>query len=193
MKAKSLTGVSLFQPNRAQITFDPRGVRYPTVITLLQNADLSSFLHETGHFFLEVLTDIATQPDAPQQSIDDLNTVLDWFGITGDEKTSGTGGGELAQLGYSRVKRPTPAIRRFINNLTPSEQMKVTDSVAEKIIDRLKVIPSANEMAAIAHAGRDVAADQRREQPAQRAQRLEELDGGGAPDGSAGHHRHHGR
>ena len=31
----------------------------PITIALLQAADLSSFLHESGHFFLEVLVDMA--------------------------------------------------------------------------------------------------------------------------------------
>ncbi|MDG9966927.1 hypothetical protein N7638_02675 [Achromobacter mucicolens] len=50
-------------------------------ISLLQNADLSTFLHESGHFYLEVLTDIARQPDAPAAVRDDVQKLLDWFGV----------------------------------------------------------------------------------------------------------------
>ena len=39
--------------------------RWGEVITLGETADLSTFLHESGHFFLEVLADLASQPDAP--------------------------------------------------------------------------------------------------------------------------------
>lgn len=50
-------------------------------ISLLQNADLSTFLHESGHFYLEVLTDIAGQADAPAAMRDDVQKLLDWFGV----------------------------------------------------------------------------------------------------------------
>lgn len=50
-------------------------------ISLLQNADLSTFLHESGHFYLEVLTDIAGQADAPAAVRDDVQKLLDWFGV----------------------------------------------------------------------------------------------------------------
>lgn len=55
------------------------------LISLLPNADLSTFLHESGHFYLEVLNDMATQPDAPQQIKDDFNALLKWFGVGGTE------------------------------------------------------------------------------------------------------------
>lgn len=35
-----------------------------TVVTLFQTADLSTFLHESGHFFLEAFRDLASGPDA---------------------------------------------------------------------------------------------------------------------------------
>lgn len=52
-----------------------------STISLLQAADLSTFLHEAGHFFLETLGSIATQPDAPQQVKDDMNTALKWMKV----------------------------------------------------------------------------------------------------------------
>jgi hypothetical protein len=73
-------------------------------ISLLRNADLSTFLHESGHFFLETMHDIARAPDAPQQVRDDFDTLLksfgeaagtpeqrlaDWSGKTLDEKRAG--------------------------------------------------------------------------------------------------------
>ena len=41
----------LLQPNRGQIQFQDGGA----LITLLENADLSTFLHESGHYFMFVL------------------------------------------------------------------------------------------------------------------------------------------
>lgn len=49
-------------------------------IDLLKNADLSTFLHETGHFYMEVLGNIAESESAPKQIKDDYATVLNWLG-----------------------------------------------------------------------------------------------------------------
>src|SRR5690606_31127977 len=50
-------------------------------ISLLEGADRSTFIHESGHFFLEVYRDIAADPDAPQQARDDMAALLKWFGV----------------------------------------------------------------------------------------------------------------
>ena len=61
----------------------PRGTFSPEqlLVTLNENADLSTFLHESGHFFLEVLADLASQPNTPQQIKDDMAATLKWFGV----------------------------------------------------------------------------------------------------------------
>lgn len=66
----------------------PRGTFNPQtlLITLNENADLSTFLHESGHFFLEVMADLASQPNAPQQIVDDVAAILKWFGIKGEQQ-----------------------------------------------------------------------------------------------------------
>jgi hypothetical protein len=53
-------------------------------VSLLRKADLSTYLHESGHFYLEVMHDIASAADAPQQVRDDFDTLLKSFGIEGD-------------------------------------------------------------------------------------------------------------
>lgn len=50
-------------------------------IDLLAGADKSTFLHETGHYFLEVLGDVASQENAPEHITRDFNTILDWLGV----------------------------------------------------------------------------------------------------------------
>ncbi len=60
-------------------------------ITLLKDADLSTFLHETGHFFLEVQFDIAARmtqevealgaTPGQQAILDDTQALLNWFGV----------------------------------------------------------------------------------------------------------------
>jgi hypothetical protein len=61
----------------------PRGTFSPSqlLLTLNENADLSTFLHESGHFFLEVMADLASQANAPQQIKDDMAATLAWFGV----------------------------------------------------------------------------------------------------------------
>lgn len=69
--------------NQEPLTQGPRGTFSPEqlLVTLNENADLSTFLHESGHFFLEVLADLASQPNAPQQIQGDMAATLKWFGV----------------------------------------------------------------------------------------------------------------
>lgn len=79
---------SMFQGGaRGELSFATDITSTPSVITLFKNADLSTFLHEMGHFQLEVLANIASRPDAPQGIADDMDAVLNWFkkGMTLDE------------------------------------------------------------------------------------------------------------
>lgn len=74
----------------ARGTFNPS----TNTIALLDKADLSTFLHETGHFFLEVQFDLAAQiaseasvfghetnTEGQQVILADTNALLKWFGI----------------------------------------------------------------------------------------------------------------
>lgn len=79
LAAAARQGFALFQPNRGQIAFGPDITQSPSVISLLRTADLSTFLHETGHFFLEVTAHVANQPDAPAEIVADFTTTLQWF------------------------------------------------------------------------------------------------------------------
>jgi len=61
----------------------PRGSFNPATntIALLKHADLSTALHEFGHYFLEVTANVAADLNAPAQIRQDMQTVLDWFGV----------------------------------------------------------------------------------------------------------------
>lgn len=52
----------------------------PATITLLRGADLSTFLHETGHFFFEVMTTAASQPGADPELLKDANKLVGFAG-----------------------------------------------------------------------------------------------------------------
>jgi predicted GNAT family acetyltransferase len=84
---------------RAQIAFPADIAGSPSVISLLAGADLSSFLHESGHFFLEVQSDLAARiqqqidsgasvTPAERGVVDDMNRLLEWFGVKGSETLS---------------------------------------------------------------------------------------------------------
>lgn len=55
-------------------------------IGLLEGADLSTFLHESAHFFWTVMRDLATRPDAPPQIVEDYQTLLAWFGTDNPQR-----------------------------------------------------------------------------------------------------------
>lgn len=69
------------QSPRGSITLGDDITNTPSVITLLAKADLSTFLHESGHFFLEVMNDMAGRADAPASVTEDMAAVLKWFGV----------------------------------------------------------------------------------------------------------------
>ncbi len=53
-------------------------------ITLLPTADVSTFLHEAGHHFLNVMGQLAAQDGAPLSIREDFAHLMDWFGIRND-------------------------------------------------------------------------------------------------------------
>jgi GGDEF domain-containing protein len=50
-------------------------------VALNKNADLSTFLHESGHVFLEMFSDLAERPDAPERIRNDFAQTLKWLGV----------------------------------------------------------------------------------------------------------------
>jgi hypothetical protein len=83
---------------------DARGSFDPTTntIALLDGADLSTFLHESGHFFLEVMADMATRPNAAPVMRADFDTLLGWFGVTGTPEADAATSWHLMSLDEKR-------------------------------------------------------------------------------------------
>jgi ElaB/YqjD/DUF883 family membrane-anchored ribosome-binding protein len=63
----------------------PRGDFDPAKLmtTLREGRDFSTFAHETAHFYLTILADIARSATGPQQTKADMDALLSWFGIDG--------------------------------------------------------------------------------------------------------------
>lgn len=78
IQAEGIAGPMLSQDQRG--AFVPREFTQDgkPIIGLFKNADLSSFLHESGHWFLESYADMAKA--APQLQ-GDMQTLFDWFGV----------------------------------------------------------------------------------------------------------------
>jgi hypothetical protein len=62
---------------------DARGTFSPSTktISVLKGADLSTFQHELGHYFLDTMSHLAAQPDAPASVKADMQTLLKWFEV----------------------------------------------------------------------------------------------------------------
>lgn len=109
-----LAGDILFQGGaapRGQIQIGPDRAMQ---ISLFKGADLSTFLHESGHFFLEVYRDLATAEDASPQIRSDLDALLKWFGVEsadqiGVDQHEQFARGFEAYLGEGRA--PTPELQ----------------------------------------------------------------------------------
>ena len=83
MRKSVLEGQPLFQGGQ-----EPRGGFDPATLTtiLTTKADASTFIHESGHYFLTVLADMAKMPDADQQIRDDFATVMEWAGVASPDE-----------------------------------------------------------------------------------------------------------
>jgi len=114
LKDKALKGMPLFQEGegapRGQIEFGERG----TIISMLENADRSTFMHETGHFFLEVTRDLATGEGAPALARQDWKVLTDWLALEEGAEIPRAAHEKFAQ-GFEQYlaegKAPSPALR----------------------------------------------------------------------------------
>lgn len=82
LKAKAMEGLPLFQKGGEQ----PRGYfefgpGQPNRIGLLENANRSTFLHEMGHDFLQIWTELAAEPNAPRALLAELDRVFKWLEV----------------------------------------------------------------------------------------------------------------
>jgi Large polyvalent protein associated domain 22 len=80
-------GFALFQGGAnspiGQIRFGENGVN----IDLLEGANPSTFIHEMGHAYMNILKDLGTREDSPQQVKDDLATILKHLGAESTDLT----------------------------------------------------------------------------------------------------------
>lgn len=82
-------------------------------VGLTENADLSTFLHESAHFFLEVMGDLAADPNVPETIAQDYAVIVRWLGVSSRAEI-GTEQHEKFARGFERYlgegKAPTPEL-----------------------------------------------------------------------------------
>ena len=78
MRSAALEGQTLFQKKKGSISFDEAR---KGIIKLTQSRDLSTFLHEAGHLYLELMGSMAETEGAPQQVRDDYQKILEYLGV----------------------------------------------------------------------------------------------------------------
>lgn len=61
-------------------TFRGTDGRLRAVMTLFKDEDLSTVLHELGHFFFNTMSELATIEGAPQELFDEINVLRKWAG-----------------------------------------------------------------------------------------------------------------
>lgn len=140
-----------YQKQRGSIEFsapDPDGKRSFN-IKLSGKADLSTFLHETGHFWLERLSDLAASKDATVQIVDDFNSIKKWLGSESGKPISeeqheqfargieaylmeGKAPNTELQGAFSRIRAWLTGIYKSLSNLN----VHLTDEV-RGVMDRL--------------------------------------------------------
>lgn len=68
---------------RGAVTFTGEAGARVFNIELLKGMDASTFMHEMGHVYLEVLNDLAAREGAPAQIVNDMATLNTWLGRKG--------------------------------------------------------------------------------------------------------------
>ncbi|MGD4429393.1 hypothetical protein QT726_22735 [Xanthomonas citri pv. citri] len=64
---------------RGAVTFEGSPGARVFNIELLKGMDASTFMHEMGHVYLEVLNDLAARDGAPAQIVNDMATLNAWL------------------------------------------------------------------------------------------------------------------
>lgn len=87
----SSSGQKLFQRGQSATSFARGSIEISPardlfVVTLSGKANFSTFSHELGHYYLEVLQALVASGQATPQMVKDLQTIRDWMGLKEGEK-----------------------------------------------------------------------------------------------------------
>lgn len=103
------------QEDRGRIRISPNN---KFTIDLFKKADKSTFIHESGHYFLEVMKNLSQREQSSQQLKDDFKAVLDWFGVESADQITVEHHEKWArgyELYLREGKAPSAALRKAFN------------------------------------------------------------------------------
>ncbi|WP_127148204.1 RapH N-terminal domain-containing protein [Veillonella sp. VA139] len=102
---------------RGLTTVYPEKLGSKRLIQLFDAANFSTFIHESGHLFLEDLRMLATMDGAPKQVVEDWNTIKEWSGWSDTEGANNTEAHEKFATGFEAYvregKAPTKVLERI--------------------------------------------------------------------------------
>ena len=102
---------------RGLTTVYPEEIGSKRLIQLFDAANFSTFIHESGHLFLEDLRMLATMDGAPKQVVEDWNTIKEWSGWSDTEGANNTEAHEKFATGFEAYvregKAPTKVLERI--------------------------------------------------------------------------------
>lgn len=133
-------------------------------IDLLSEADLSTFLHETGHFYLEVLAELSVTAEEGSQIKNDYQKLLEWFGVNSREEIKREHHEQFArgmELYLMKGEAPSQELRRIFarfkvwlfeiyKSLREFSDIDLTDEVKgvfDRIIATDEMIQGVDELA----------------------------------------------
>lgn len=116
------------RPPRGVTEIFERGEQLAFRITLNRDANLSTFLHEQGHVYLEMLRELSELPTASPQLRADFDTLMRWAGADPDEvrRKAREGGGARVRAipveAHEKVARGFEAY--FMEGKAPSRELQ---------------------------------------------------------------------
>lgn len=92
-------------------------------ISLFEGADMSTFVHEMGHYYMQMIYEISVLPDATQKAKNDYQQILDVLGISHDERIRREGEyAALMQKLHAENRTATAEERAALNELVKHQE-----------------------------------------------------------------------
>lgn len=109
-------GIDPVEPSRGRFIISPDGV----TIKLFETADASTFVHETGHLYFRMISDLSTLDTASDSLKADFETIRDWLGVPEGAEAVSVDQQEQFARGFEAYLRegvaPTPALAQAFEN-----------------------------------------------------------------------------
>lgn len=115
-------GFPLFQ-NGQRASFNPHDL----TTALFKGNDLSSIIHENGHYFLEMMTRMSAHGDAPPELREQTDKLMQWLGVKGDTADARLANWRGMKIGEQRPMHEQMALsfeRYMMSGKAPSQELQ---------------------------------------------------------------------